>query len=406
MAGWIEERGKAPRIRYRGRIRVAGETLSTEACATKTEAKRLLRQLEHELDAGTWLDPSGAAVTFGEWAEAWIQTRGVLATSTQRADEGRLRTHLLPTFGDTALGDITPVRVGTFVSELSTRRAAKTVQHCHTLMHTIMGAAVGEGLIRKNPCTGTRLPKVARREHVMLTEQELVRLIGAFDDGWPRALVNLLAGTGMRWGEAAGLRVRCVDVLRRELVVRQTLTEVDGHLEWKDQPKTRRSYRSLTLPASVVDDLIPLVSGRHGDDLVFRTQECEGTCAWCDRARDSGHDPRLVHAVRNRVFRARHWDRARDAAGITSRPTPHDLRHTHVAMLIADGHGLPAIQQRLGHESIQITSDVYGYLLPRVDEGLIATLDRVLGMGRGAPKNVSWKWLDPPVTDEEQETST
>ncbi len=378
--GWVERRGK----RWRGRVRVGTETLSTEPTSTKAQAAALLRQLEVELDTGTWIDPRGGDGSFRGWAEAWQRTRGVLEKSTQRADEGRLRMHLMPAFGDMALTDITPLVVRQFVSTLTEQRAARTVRHCHALLHTILEAAVEEGLLRKNPCTGTRLPRAARSEQVCLTEQEIGRLLAAFGDGMPRALATTLAGTGMRWGEAVGLRVRRVDLLKRELHVRQTLTEVDGQLRWKDYPKTKRSYRSISLPAAVVDELVPLVVGRHGDDLVFRTDDCTGGCLWCRRAVEDGRDVRLVHGVRNRNFRARHWDKARDAAGITSRPTPHDLRHSHVAILLAGGAPLTAVQHRLGHESIQITSDIYGYLLPRVDEHVIGVLDGLFGPGANA----------------------
>lgn len=46
--------------------------------------------------------------------------------------------------------------------------------------------------------------------------------------------------------------------------------------------------------------------------------------------------------------------------GLAKSPRFHDLRHTHAAWLISAGVPLPAIQNRLGHKSIQITVDVYG----------------------------------------------
>ena len=56
------------------------------------------------------------------------------------------------------------------------------------------------------------------------------------------------------------------------------------------------------------------------------------------------------------------------------RPRIHDLRHTHVSWLIAQGVQLPAISRRLGHESITTTIDRYGHLLPEVDDGLVRAL--------------------------------
>lgn len=56
----------------------------------------------------------------------------------------------------------------------------------------------------------------------------------------------------------------------------------------------------------------------------------------------------------------------------------HDLRHTHVAWLVAGGAPLPNIQARLGHESITTTIDTYGHLLPGGDELISQIIDRAL----------------------------
>ena len=63
-------------------------------------------------------------------------------------------------------------------------------------------------------------------------------------------------------------------------------------------------------------------------------------------------------------------------------PRFHDLRHTHVALLIAAGVPVKAIQERLGHASIVMTMDRYGHLLEVVDEQVLAALDVGLTAGR------------------------
>jgi integrase len=61
--------------------------------------------------------------------------------------------------------------------------------------------------------------------------------------------------------------------------------------------------------------------------------------------------------------------------GLKKSPRFHDLRHTHVAWLVANNTPLPKIQQRLGHESIQTTIDVYGGLLDYTDEQVDAAVE-------------------------------
>jgi integrase len=65
-------------------------------------------------------------------------------------------------------------------------------------------------------------------------------------------------------------------------------------------------------------------------------------------------------------------------------PRVHDLRHTHVAWLIALNVPLLAISRRLGHKSIGITADRYGHLLPEVEDEMVAGLGALMGRVRDA----------------------
>ncbi len=60
-------------------------------------------------------------------------------------------------------------------------------------------------------------------------------------------------------------------------------------------------------------------------------------------------------------------------------PRFHDLRHTHATTLLARGHSIKAVSQRLGHASIEITLKVYAHVLPTDDAALADGLDRMLG---------------------------
>jgi hypothetical protein len=70
-------------------------------------------------------------------------------------------------------------------------------------------------------------------------------------------------------------------------------------------------------------------------------------------------------------------------------PTFHDLRHSHVASLLCDGHSLTYVQRRLGHESIKTTSDRYGHLLETAHTAALETLDRVVGATRADRKSMA-----------------
>jgi integrase len=205
-----------------------------------------------------------------------------------------------------------------------------------------------------------------------LTGEEVARLVEAHPAHY-RPLIITLAGTGMRWGEAVGLTRRRLDIMARTLYVFRTLEEVDGVLD-VGTPKTKRSKRSISLPDAVVEALIPLSIGDE-DGYLFTT-------------------PRGAR-LRRHNFGRRIWKPAVAEAKLPSTLRVHDLRHTHVAHLIAEGVHPASISRRLGHKSIRVTMDVYGHLLPDVDERVIKAANRAL-KPLGAPI------LPPSPADDQQ----
>ena len=77
-----------------------------------------------------------------------------------------------------------------------------------------------------------------------------------------------------------------------------------------------------------------------------------------------------------RNFNARHYKPAVRSAGLDPDLRFHDRRHTHVALLIAQGAHAKEIADRLGHSTIKLTFDRYGHLLPSLDERLRDGLER------------------------------
>lgn len=83
--------------------------------------------------------------------------------------------------------------------------------------------------------------------------------------------------------------------------------------------------------------------------------------------------------IRHQNFHSRIWHPAVAASGIGKRPRVHDLRHTHVSWLIAQGVSLPIIQHRLSHESIRTTVDTYGHLLPEAAVIAASAVEEAMG---------------------------
>jgi integrase len=155
------------------------------------------------------------------------------------------------------------------------------------------------------------------------------------------ALWFLLATTGLRRGEALGLRWSDVDLRGANVAVRQTIVEVGGRI-LVSTPKTARGRRVVALDAASVAVLKQHGRGLSKDDvLVF--------------GRPDGSP--LRPSVVTRRFRGLVAD-----SGLP-RIRLHDLRHTHATLALEAGVHPKVVSERLGHATIAFTLDVYSHAL-------------------------------------------
>jgi integrase len=195
-----------------------------------------------------------------------------------------------------------------------------------------------------------------------LTWDEAVALAESIQERY-RALVYVAIDTGMRWSELVGLRRSKVDLHRRKVRVTEQLIRLDGG-EWlRKETKTAAGIRSITISAftaTVLSEHLECVAEPGPDAVVFT---------------NTAGKPLISSSFWQHHFRA-----ALLAAGLDCRF--HDLRHTSVALAIAQGAHPKAIQTRMGHSSINVTFDRYGHLFPELDEAIASGFDGQLRNAR------------------------
>jgi integrase len=122
--------------------------------------------------------------------------------------------------------------------------------------------------------------------------------------------------------------------------------------------KSKPGRRTITLPSTVALVLEPLCEGRGRGERLFL--------------------PPSGGPLRHRTFYRDIWLKKSLAGFGPPLPRLHDLRHSHVAWLMAQGTQLPVIQARLGHEKITTTIDTYGHLLPDLQRAAAEAAEVVL----------------------------
>ncbi len=160
--------------------------------------------------------PTVGKTTIGELGPAWLQRqRGHVKPSSFRSYGSAWHVHIAPRWATRRIADIRRSDVAAWVADLSGSRGPATVAMAYTVLKRILDDAVADRMLASNPAHGVKLPKRAPRRNVYLTADQLQRL--ADESGRYRSLVLLLGVGGLRWGEAAALRPRDVDFLRRRV---------------------------------------------------------------------------------------------------------------------------------------------------------------------------------------------
>lgn len=349
-----ERKGKGKRwlVRYKDDSRQDRR----KAFERKVDAERYAREVERQLDIGTYRDPSASDVPFGDYAASWLDTRYDLRPSTKSLYKGFIENHLQPRLGVISMGRLRPAHGHEYLAQAIKDGVSESLtRKTMVLAKSIMSSAVEDGLLAMNPFSPVRLPKEKPREAQCFTSEELTALLNAVTPHY-RCFVLTAAVLGLRFGELCGLRPVDLDLLHGRIQVTGQLVEWDGKPK-RVEPKTEASIRTVAVPPFLVSELNEQLSERSSKEYVFTS---------FDRG-----------PIRKSNFNRRHWQPALKKVGLEGRVF-HELRHTAVAFAIEAGAHPKAIQDRIGHASITTTLNVYGHLMPGLDSRLAERLDERL----------------------------
>lgn len=347
---------RLPSGSWRARYRDNHGRAHSRTFPRKRDAEIFLDAAGADLHRGVWVDPSAGRTTLREWSEAYLATVVNLRPGTVSTYRRDLTRYILPRFASTPLSRLSPLDIRAWLAdELAEGRAPSSVHRHYRTLRRLLQVAVETDMLAKNPCAAVKPPAVPTTEMRFLSAAEVADLADATSP-WYQTFIYAAAYTGLRWGELTGLRRKRIDLLRSVLTVAEQLTAVDGEIRW-GEPKTRAARRTLAIPAFLGEKLETQLAERSlpgPDGLVFPNSAGKPVAA-----------PSFTHNV---------FTPARRKAGLVG-VRFHDLRHTAVALAIAQGAHPKAIQARMGHSSIQVTLDRYGHLFPELDGQIAVGLD-------------------------------
>ena len=346
-------------MRWRARYVDDSGQEHTKAFTRKVDAQGWLdNETTPSLATGTYVTPEAGRATVAAVYASWSNSQGHISAKTAATRRSAWTSRVEPHWGGVAVVDVKTSAIRAWVSKMAADGAgAPTIENAFGLLRQVLGAAVEDRRLPRNPCEGVRLPKRKHADRGYLSHAQVAALAAAVDR--QSEVVRFLAYTGIRWGEMAALRVQDFDMLRRRVNVSCSVTE-SGGLVWSTPKSWER--RSVPFPAALADERAALMVSKGRDELVFT--DLRGG------------------VLRNSNWRARVFEPAVTKCQKTDDTfpsiTPHDLRHTAVSLAISAGANVKAVQRMLGHAKASMTLDVYADLFDEDLDSVAANLDAAI----------------------------
>jgi len=335
---------------------------------TKKEAEKEAIAWVSETDRGIAVKPS--KLTLADVCSQWLDLRRPdLKVRAYEHYHHTLMVHVVPFIGATPVQRVQPVTIDALYATLREQgHSEHTLHRCYQRLRQVYDYAVRRRIVIVNPMLAVDAPTMHAALPTVLTAPQILRFLtfAAQNDYSPLWL--LLVQTGLRRGEALGVRWQDIDLDKGKLQVRQCVESLRGkpHIQ---TPKSKAALRTITLfPESVAS-----LRAHRARQLERRLQAIEwedNDLVFCTVAGKPLAPTNVLRALK--AIRVKANREVENDADLLPEFDIHDLRHTHATHLLADGWPVPTVSRRLGHANPGITMTIYAHALSDVrDEGIV-----------------------------------
>ncbi len=303
-------------------------------------------------------------IKLADFLYTWLNEykQGTIRKNTYTLHQRNIDNQIIPYFKNIYLKDLKPIMYQKFLNELSEKGYSKrTVEMVHTTMNNALNKALTLDKITKNPCSGVTIKGQVKVQKIKFIESSSIPrfLQAAYHYDYIYWIYfKLLIETGMRKGEAAALQWTDIDLKQKSISINKTLDfSAKNQNELFGDTKTYHSIRTIRISNTLTNDLKNHIKFQNQNKLALNDlYQHDLNLVLCKK--DGNFIPK------SSLFNA--FSRILNRAEIPAMPI-HSLRHTHAVLLLETGTEMKYIQERLGHGSIQITSDVYAHISKKIE---------------------------------------
>lgn len=317
-----------------------------------------------QIDAAKWEEgfliaqECGLNVSFSNFVKRYRKDMSVrLRENTWQTKDAILEKKILPFFGEMRLNEITAADVIKWQNQLIAYTdedgdgySLSYLKTMHNQLSAIFNYAQRYHGLRENPArVAGSIGDKSATEMLFWTKDEYVQFLDAIQDNdIAYYAFEVFYWTGIRLGELLSLTPSDFNLERRELRITHSYQRIKGK-DVLTAPKTKKSKRTIILPDFLCEEI---------KDYMDSFYSLTSTTRLFPKSKSFFH-----HQMR----------KGSELSGV-KKIRLHDLRHSHVSLLIDKGFTALAIADRMGHEAIDITYR-YAHLFPSVQNDMARCLN-------------------------------
>ena len=319
----------------------------------KRDATRRLNEIKEEIYKEELLFPN--EITINDFILDFIEKhKNNLSITTYNIYIGTCKKYIIPLLGDIKLSDIKPIHIQNYVDDLIGLLSPKTIKIHLNILNLAFKRAYKLKLIKENVVQYIEIPKIKKFKNNIYNSEDM-RLLLEKSKNTPLQLpIAIASGLGLRISEILGLTWNNIDFNNNTITIDKITVRYNGEVILKE-PKTESSIRTITAPKEIICMLKQLKKDRLSNKL--KGEKTHKELIFYDKNLNP-----IAPDVISKKFK--YFLRINNLKHIRF----HDLRHSHVTMLIETKVPIKVISERVGHSSVNTTLNIYSHTLKEMDQ--------------------------------------
>ncbi|HBG2133319.1 TPA: tyrosine-type recombinase/integrase [Clostridioides difficile] len=308
-------------------------------------------------------------ITFGEFVLDFLEShKKNICISTYDSYSRICNNHIIKHLGEYKLSELAAIHIQDYIDLLSDDLNPKTIRVHINILKLVIKRAYKLKLIDENLIDDIEAPRAKKYKNNIYDKEQMLNLIESCNNAniEMKIAINLALGLGFRLSEILGITWDNVDFEENTILIDKITSRTKGKVLLKE-PKTESSTRMVSAPKEIMDLLKECKLKQMKNTLKKGSIKNKYNLVFFDKeGKPIAED--VISKKFNRFLKNNNLPHIRF----------HDLRHSHVTLLIMSKIPINVISQRVGHADISTTLNIYSHVLKEMDKGASDKIAKVL----------------------------